>query len=345
MGWVIGFASITQSPGGRSTADGRADGRGGRGACAPRHSGLAGGLVLEPAAGSREAFDPADHLPAEPARADVQDGLPVLPQRCAALRIRGPAVGRALHGLPQDRGGGAAGGEEARGLLRAGGADPVDPREQAPGVHLLPAQGTPARKREVPDVPRTRRGDDDVRRRDRPAPDERPAEPRGAPAGRAAAHDGLVPRLPPAAERDGGRTRAARLRHVPPLSRAEPGVPRTRTLERTEPDVPVTRHPRSDERTEPDVPVTRPPRPDERTEPDVPVTRHPRPDARTVPDVPGTRHPRSDERTEPDVPVTRHPRPDERREPDVPVTRHPRPDERTPPDAPPTRPPRPDARW
>src|SRR2546426_3348120 len=206
--------------------------------------------------------------------------ISVLPQRCAALGIRRPAVGRALHGLPQDRGRGAAGGEEARGLLRAGGADPVDPREQAPGVHLLPAQGTPARKREVPDVPRTRRGDDDVRRRDRPAPDERPAEPRGAPAGRAAAHDGLVPRLPPAAERDGGRTRAARLRHVPPLSRAEPGVPRTRTLERTEPDVPVTRHPRPDERTVPDVPVTRPPRPDERTEPDVPVTRHPRPDAR-----------------------------------------------------------------
>src|SRR2546426_11973214 len=88
MGWVIGFTSITQSPGGRSTADGRTDGRGSAGACAPRHSGLSGGLVLEPAAGSREAFDPADHLPAEPARADVQDGLPVLPQRCAALGIR-----------------------------------------------------------------------------------------------------------------------------------------------------------------------------------------------------------------------------------------------------------------
>src|SRR5439155_1687413 len=128
MGWVIGFTSITQSPGGRSTADGRTDGRGSAGACAPRRSGPSGGFVLEPAG-----------------------------------------------------------------------------------------------------------------RRRRPAPDERPAEPRGAPAGRAAAHDGLVPRLPPAAERDGGRTRAARLRHVPPLSRAEPGVPRTRTLEPTEPDVPVTR--------------------------------------------------------------------------------------------------------
>src|SRR5437667_105103 len=193
MGWVIGFTSITQSPGGRSTADGRTDGRGSAGACAPRHSGLSGGLVLEPAAGSREAFDPADHLP---------------------------------------------------------------------------AQGTPARKREVPDVPRTRRGDDDVRRRDRPAPDERPAEPRGAPAGRAAAHDGLVPRLPPAAERDGGRTRAARLRHVPPLSRAESGVPRTRTLERTEPDVPVTRHPRPDARPDTDGPVTHPPRPDASWSPD-----------------------------------------------------------------------------
>src|SRR5207249_8657543 len=173
-----------------------------------------------------------------------------------------------------------------------GGADPVGPREHAPGVHLLPAQGTPARKREGPDVPRTRRGDDDVRRRDRPAPDERPAEPRGAPAGRAAAHDGLVPRLPPAAERDGGRTRAARLRHVPPLSRAESGVPRTRTLERTEPDVPVTRPPRPDERTEPDVPVTRPPRPDARTGPDLPATPPPRPVARPGPGRPPPRAPR-----------------------------------------------------
>src|SRR3989442_252584 len=204
MGWVIGFASITQSPGGRSTADGRADGRGSAGACAPRHSGLPGGLVLEP------------------------------------------------------------------------------------------ATGTPAPQREGPDGPGTRRGDDDVRRRDRPAPDERPAEPRGAPAGRAAAHDGLVPRLPPAAERDGGRTRAARLRHVPPLSRAEPGVPRTRTLERTKPGVPVTRPPRSDERTVPDVPGTRHPRPDERTVPDVSVTRHPRPGERTASGLPLCRRPRAD---------------------------------------------------
>src|SRR5437773_2334123 len=305
MGWVIGFTSITQSPGGRSTADGRTDGRGSAGACAPRHSGLSGGLVLEPAAGSREAFDPADHLPAQPARADVQDGLPVLPQRCAALGIRRPAVGRALHGLPQDRGRGAAGGEEARGLLRAGGADPVDPREQAPGVHLLPAQGTPARKREVPDVPRTRRGDDDVRRRDRPAPDERPAEPRGAPAGRAAAHDGLVPRLPPAAERDGGRTRAARLRHVPPLSRAEPGVPRTRTLARTEPDVPVTRPPRPDARTVPDGPVTRPPRPDARRGPDARPTPAPPPARRRPPARRAPRAPRPGRRPPPGPPPCR----------------------------------------
>src|SRR2546429_9288889 len=92
MGWVIGFTSITQSPGGRSTADGRKGGRGSAGACAPRHSDLPGGLVREPAAGSREAFDPADQLPAQPARADVQDRLPVLPQRCAALRVRGPAL-------------------------------------------------------------------------------------------------------------------------------------------------------------------------------------------------------------------------------------------------------------
>ncbi|OLA96688.1 MAG: hypothetical protein AUH20_03085 [Candidatus Rokubacteria bacterium 13_2_20CM_69_15_2] len=65
---------------------------------------------------------------------------------------------------------------------------------------------------------------------------------RRAPASAAAAHDGLVPRLPPAAERDGGRARAARLRHVPPLSqprrsptclsRATPGATRARALER-----------------------------------------------------------------------------------------------------------------
>src|SRR5262249_61451361 len=83
----------------------------------------------------------------------------------------------------------------------------------------------------VPDVPRTGRKNDHRRGPDGTAAVERPAEPRWAEAGAAAAHDGLVRRLSPQRERDDARpARAARLRDVPPLG--------------TEPHLSIIRHPR-----------------------------------------------------------------------------------------------------
>src|SRR5207244_13203700 len=68
--------------------------------------------------------------------------------------------------------------------------------------------------------PRRRQDRDHLRRAERPDAHERPPEPGRPPARGAAADDGLVRRLSPATERDGGHARAARLRDLPPLERA-----------------------------------------------------------------------------------------------------------------------------
>ena len=56
---------------------------------------------MEPPTRYRQALGPADRVPARRARPAVQDRLPVLSRRRAALGIRRPALGGALHGLSQ----------------------------------------------------------------------------------------------------------------------------------------------------------------------------------------------------------------------------------------------------
>ena len=139
--------------------------------------------------------------------------------RRAALGIRRPALGRALHGLSQDHGRRQAGDQEA-GRVRRQAAS----RSRGRACTSCRSSRTSRTRRTSAPRSRARPATAPVEtmttaaRHHRPDPDQRSAEPRRTAAGAAAADHGLVRRLPSPAERDARHPGAARLRDVPPLS-------------------------------------------------------------------------------------------------------------------------------
>ena len=121
---------------------------------------------------------PADRVQSRHPRRVRRDRLPVLPRRRPPQRLRGAALRRAVHGLPQDRRrpGQPRGAEDPRALEPESG-DPVGAHPQAGRLRLLPAQAPRAGGARLPDLPRPRR-------------DHAARGPGGA------AHDGVVRRAP-----------------------------------------------------------------------------------------------------------------------------------------------------
>src|SRR5439155_1737445 len=160
--------------------------------------------------------------------------LPVLPCRRAPLGVRGAAEHRALRRLPQDHRRRRQSRDRENPRLRAARrTDPVDARLQGARVHLLPAQGARARRRRLPDLPRSDRAHAGGGRRYRARARPRSRAPGRAAPATASADDGLVRRLSPPRERDARHARAARLHRLPPRRRGR-ARPSRRALVRTE---------------------------------------------------------------------------------------------------------------